>query len=321
MGMAEWVENYQDILKKQTPWLAYQFPDSSTFYRVLSGLDAESLEAVFVHWIGIVSSADQGEGIALDGKSVNGTGLHLVSAFAHRARSVLCEQGTDTKGKELVIGPQVLSKLDISGKIVTGDALFAQRSICRQVTTAQGGYVIAVKGNQEQLEQAIQLLFQQPPWGVKFDIHYQLDKQKGRVEERTVEVSNELNDYLDWPGLTHVWRVTSKVTVKDKTTIAIRVGIARLLNPTDPAQQVAKYIRGHWSIENCLHRQRDVQFGEDKCTIRTRAGPQVMAALRNLVTTILYQASARSFKSVFRRFAAKPEELLEFLGLTSVSYV
>lgn len=319
-AMSEWVENYQDVLKEQVSWLSGHLPDGSTFYRILSGLDVTSLEEVFAHWIGRLAGTQEGEGIALDGKTVGGSGLHLVAAFAHQMRSVLYEKGTDTKGKELVVGPRVLDKINLSGRVVTADALFAQTKICQQITLAGGGYVIAVKGNQENLEQSIKLLFEDPSWGVEFQTNKQLDAHKGRVEERFIEVSNELNDYLDWPGLTHVWRVTSKVNSKKGTTTAVRVGIARLLTKDDPAGQIAKYVRGHWGIENRLHRQRDKLFNEDKCGIRKRAGPQVMVALRNLVTTIFYQASARSFASVFRRFSAKPEELLDFLGLTQVNY-
>jgi predicted transposase YbfD/YdcC len=315
-AMAEWVENYQHILQHQVTWLAGYLPDGSTFYRVLSGIEAKSLEAVFSQWIAKIVPATSGEGIAVDGKSIHGTGLHLVSAFAHRAGSVLYEQGTDTKGKELVVGPQVINQIDIAGKVVTADALFAQRSICQQIVTQAGGYVIAVKGNQGHLEETIHRLFTYPDWDSQPKIYQTVEKHKGRIEERTMEVLENVHGDLEWPGVTHVWRVRSQVTAKGKQTTQVRVGIARLFDGTRVAEQIAKLVRGHWGIENRLHRQRDVVFGEDRCTIRARHGPQVMAALRNLVTTLFHQASARSFPSVMRRFAAKPEELVEFLGLT-----
>jgi hypothetical protein len=88
---------------------------------------------------------EKGEGIGLDGKSLHGTNLHLVSAFAHLARAVLFEMGTDSKGKELVVGPDVLTHITIKDHVVTGDALFAQRSLCEQIEKAKGGYVFRVK--------------------------------------------------------------------------------------------------------------------------------------------------------------------------------
>jgi len=315
--MAEWVENYQDLLHQQVSWLAGYLPDGSTFYRVLSGIEADSLEAILRQWIPKIAPATAGEGIAIDGKSIHGTGLHLVSAFAHQAGSVLYEQGTDTKGKELVVGPQVINQIDIAGKVITADALFAQRTICQQIVTQAGGYVIAVKGNQASLKDTIHQLFTYPDWETRPDVHQTIEKHKGRVEKQTMEVLTDVHGDLEWPGVTHMWKTTSQVTVKGRTTTQVRVGIARLLDDgQSPARQISQLVRGHWGIENRLHRQRDVVFGEDRCTIRARHGPQVMAALRNLVITLFHQASVRSFPSTIRRFAAKPEELVEFLGLT-----
>lgn len=316
-AMAEWIKNYQNILEHHVSWLAGYLPDASTCYRVLSGIEAAGLEAVLNQWITKIAPATQGEGIAIDGKSVHGTGLHLVSAFAHQMGSVLYEQGTDTKGKELVVGPHVIDKIAVAGKVVTADALFAQRSICQQIVAQAGGYVITVKGNQSHLEDTIHRLFTYPDWDSQPDVYRTVEKHKGRVEERTMEVLADTYQDLQWPGVTHVWKTTNQVTDKGRTTTQVRVGIAHLFDDGQAsAKHISQLVRGHWGIENQLHRKRDVVFGEDRCTIRARHGPQVMAALRNLVITLFHQASARSFPSVMRRFAAKPEELVEFLGLT-----
>jgi len=85
------------------------------------------------------------------------------------------------------------------------------------------------------------------------------------------------------------------------------------------AEKLNQYLRGHWGIENGLHRTRDVSFKEDKATIRKGNAPQVMAALRNLVISILHRGTVRSFQTAFRRFTAHPEELFQFLGLTTVA--
>jgi hypothetical protein len=96
----------------------------------------------------------------------------------------------------------------------------------------------------------------------------------------------------------------------------------RLLGPSDdPAGILNTLVRSHWRIENSLHRKRDVVFGEDNSPIRNRAGPAVMAALNNLVTTLLHRGGiTRSFPETMRRFAAHPEELFAFLGLAKGAY-
>jgi len=88
--------------------------------------------------------------------------------------------------------------------MVTGDALFAQKSICELITEKKGGYVFTVKGNQKYLELAIHELFTTPPWRCQIDKYTKTEKSKGKRVTRTVEMSSELNSYAAWPGITHV---------------------------------------------------------------------------------------------------------------------
>lgn len=283
------------------------------------------MEEVLGAWVQTVTPMEKGEGIALDGKTIHGTGIHIVAAFAHIAKSVLFEMGTDEKGKELVIGPEVIKKITVKDHIVTGDALFAQKTLCKLIMKKEGGYIFRVKGNQETLEKDIRLFFTNPPFGVKLQTHTTVDKWKGQKEVRVVSVSSDqqLLSYLCWPGLTHVWQMKKDITRKGKTTTETSVGIAcipeHLLTDVSIAEKVADGIRGHWSIEIRSHRTRDNVFHEDHATIRKGNAPQVMAALRNLVTSIFHRGTVRSFPTAMRRFAAKPEELFRFLGLGTVT--
>lgn len=317
-AMSEWSENYQDLLQKQLPFLSGHMPDAATFHRVFTKLDIVVFEHVLGNWLQRVIPSEKGEGIALDGKTISGTGIHIVAAFTHQLQSVLFEMGTDTKGRELVIGPEVLKHIPLKAHIVTGDAMFAQKKICEQIIKYQGGYVFTVKGNQEKLEQDIRLYFKELPFKAKLQTHTMITRWKGRVEKRVIGMSSELNTYLTWPGLTHVWQCTREVRRKGITTTEIAVGIASLPKQYATAEKLNQYVRGHWSIENGLHRRRDVSFHEDKATIRKGTAPQIMAALKNLVISIFHRATVRSFPTAFRRFAAKPEELFHFLGLPEV---
>ena len=81
------------------------------------------------------------------------------------------------------------------------------------------------------------------------------------------------------------------------------------------ADQLAHILRGQWQIENNLHRKRDVVWDEDKSSIRTKSGPQVMSALTNLVISIFHRGGVKSFPSANRRFRSRTQELFAFLGL------
>jgi predicted transposase YbfD/YdcC len=327
--MQEWCVNYQKRLHERVPFLAGHMPNSATFHRVFAQLDVVTFEEVIGSWLEAITPLAKGEGIGLDGKSLHGTNLHLVAAFAHRARAVLFEMGTETKGKELVVGPEVLTHITIKDRVVTGDALFTQRALCEQIEKAKGGYVFRVKGNQDTLEKNIRLFFKEPPFQANIRTHTTIDRWKGVKEERAVSVSDDsqLLEYLSWPGLTHVWEMQKTVTKKNaegilETTTTTSVGITRIpeeiLEGGKEAQQITGLIRGHWGIENSLHRTRDVTFKEDNSTIRKGHAPQTMAILRNIVTSLFHRGTVRSFPTAMRRFAAHPEELFTFLGLTTV---
>lgn len=317
-AMEEWAKNYQDLVREQLPFLASHTPDAATFHRVFTKLDVEVFEEVLGAWLQRIVPLVEGEGIAIDGKTISGTGIHIVAAFTHQLQSVLFEMGTDVKGKELIIGPKVLKKIPVKGHIVTGDAMFAQRKICEQIIKREGGYVFTVKGNQETMEDAIRLYFSDLPWKAQLQKNTTITRWKGRVEKRTICMSSELNEYLAWPGLTHVWQCIREVNRDRKMTTEVAVGIASFPKQDATAEKLNKYLRGHWSIENSLHRTRDVSFHEDKATIRKGKASQMMAALKNLVISIFHRATVRSFPTAFRRFAAKPEELFSFLGLPEV---
>lgn len=319
-AMEEWARNYQALLARELPFIAGHTPDAATFHRVFSHLDTAAFEDVLGNWLQTIVPIDAGEGIALDGKTISGTGVHLVAAFTHTVQSVLFETGSDTKGKELVLGPKVINHIPVAGHILTGDAMFAQRKICEQVMERKGGYVFTVKSNQERLEQDIRLFFADLPFQTPLQTDSMITCWKGRKEKRILRVSSDpqVLSYLSWPGLTHIWECTREVKKQGQTTKEVAVGIASLPKEYASAEKLNHLIRGHWSIENGLHRQRDTVFHEDKATIRTKHAPQVMAALKNLVLSIFHRATVRSFPTAFRRFAAHPKELFTFLGLSEV---
>lgn len=318
-AISEWAVNYQDHLKEGVSFIAFHTPDKATYHRVFAHLNVESFEEVLGSWLQSITHTEKGEGIAIDGKTTAKDKFHLVAAFAHKVKSVLFQKGTTVKGKELIIGPQVLEKVYVKDRIITADALHAQKDFCEVITSRGGGYVFVVKGNQPKLEGDIALFFENPPFKAIIETFDSVEKNKGRVEARTIWMSQDLTDYLDWPGLTHIFKVKRDRSDKNQKTQEIVYGIASLPKEYSSAKHLSSYLRGHWSIENNLHRVRDVSFDEDKSTIRTKHAPQVMAALRNLVISVFQRGNVKSYPQAFRRFSAHPDELFTFLGLNQVS--
>lgn len=314
-AMHEWCVEFQDQLRIHLPFLSGHTPDASTFHRVFSKLDSGAFEEVIYSWLDMVRPLQVGEGIAIDGKTIGSSGLHIVSSFAHQAKRVLFQKGTTTKGKEIVLAPEILTHIPVKQHVVTGDAMFTQTKICNQITKQGGGYVFTVKGNQEKLEEDIRVFFDNPPWGARIETDTTVTRTRGRVETRTVELSQDLNSYLEFPGVTHVWRITRSVKRKDQTSTEGAVGIARLLEGYNTATHVNRYIRSHWSIENNLHRARDTLYQEDSCPIRKGNGPYVMTTIRNLVISLFNKGHITNHKQAMRRFTVHPEQLFVFLGL------
>ncbi len=243
-------------------------------------------------------------------------GVHLVAAYAQGAGLVLAQKGgVASKEAELTVAPELLAQLDLKGRVVTGDALYAQRNLSTQVVEQGGDYFWVVKDNQPSLREAIALLFSQPPWGEEFATVTEQGRHGDRQEVRKLRASAALNEYLDWPQVQQVCGVERRVTRKGITREETAYAITSLSPKKADAQRSLQVWRGHWRIENRLHYVRDVTMKEDASQVRTRAAPQVMAALRNVVVSLLRQAGATNIAATLRQCSYKPGEALDLLGL------
>lgn len=119
-------------------------------------------------------------------------------------------------------------------------------------------------------------------------VHIEVEKGHGRIEERSIQTSAELNEYLDFPYIKQVYRIKRKITdlSKNKVTEETEFGITSLSNSRVTVQNLLKIRRGHWTVENKDHYVRDVTFKEDKSRVRTLNGPRIMATLRKLTIGI-----------------------------------
>ena len=213
------------------------------------------------------------------------------------------------------LASDLLAQLELGGRVVTGDALYAQRELSQRVLAMGGDYLWTLKDNQPSVKEAVSLLFEEPPWGEGLAEACQEGRHGDRWERRRLWASTALNDYLDWPGLGQVCCVERVRRHKGKETVERAYAITSLTPEQADAARLLEIWRGHWGIENQVHWVRDVVFGEDLSQVRTGSAPQLLAALRNLVIGILRLSGATNLSAALRHYGWKPWKTLTLIGL------
>lgn len=305
-------------------------PSHDTFGRVFAGIDTEQFQVCFASWVQAVFHATKGQVIAVDGKQArrshdrtNGKhAIHVISAWATANHLVLGQRKVDEKSNELTAIPELLRLLDVSGCIVTIDAMGCQTEIAEQIIDQEADYVLTVKENQGHLYEDIDLFFQLAHQNDFQKINYTFDrtvnKGHGRIETRQCwAISGEdslqfLRDHEQWKGLRTIAKVNSQRQVKSKITIETRYYISSL--PND-AKKILQAARSHWGVENSLHWVLDVAMGEDDSRIRKDNAPENMAALRRIALNLLKQEKTlkRGIQGKRLKAALSPDYLLKVL--------
>jgi predicted transposase YbfD/YdcC len=329
-GIAEWIEHRKEALAEALGLRKARAPHPSTYSRILGhAVDIEQFERVVSEFFAHQPGAGQSVVIAVDGKTVRGTiaagetqGLHLLAAYLPQEGWVLAQVEVGGKENEIKAAPRLLKCLDLRDKVVTADALLAQRALSLQIVEAGGDYVWVIKDNQPQLRQDINLLFQpeQCPKGFSpalkdFRTASTVEKGHGRLEQRHITVSTELKDYLDWPYAEQVFKLERDFErLQDgKTTHTLVYGVTSLKAQQAGPQRLLRLIRSHWGIENGLHYRRDETLGEDRCRLRTGHAVRAMVIINNLVLGLLLRQGVSNVPAAQRRFDAHPEEALSLI--------
>lgn len=277
-------------------------PSHDTFRRVLMLLKAEELETAFLSWVQAAVQHSVGKLVNIDGKQLcgskkqkNGTGaLRMVSAWAGEQAVVLGQVKCEEKSNEITAIPELLNLLELSGSIVTIDAMGCQTEIVKQIVEQGGDYLISLKGNQgnlhrevkDYLDWAERIGFEQ----IEFDYYETLEKGHGRIECRRCWVSEEiewLEQKADWKGLRSVVMVEAeREVIGGEKSIERRYFISSL---AANAMEALRAVRGHWGIENQLHWCLDVSFREDASRIRSGEAAENLAVIRHIGLNLLKQ--------------------------------
>ena len=304
-------------------------PSHDTFGRVFSLLDAQQFQACFLEWVQAVSDVTRGQVIAIDGKTVRRShdkssgksAIHMVSAWASENRLVLGQTKVAEKSNEITAIPELLALLDVSGCIVTIDAMGCQKEIARLIIEDSGDYVLALKENQGQLYREVKELFEDKDLVAKLgDFHETVSKGHGRLEHRRCwsiadqECVSYLNPRGEWPGLQSVAQVTGERRIGEKVSIESRYFISSL---PGNAKELLRAVREHWGIENSLHWVLDIAFREDECRVRKGHGPENLATMRHMAMNLIRRETSSKGGVKARRLRAGWDEayLLKVLSL------
>ena len=295
-------------------------PCESTFRRTLQHLHADALDEAAGSWAQQRTAPAAGgrRMIAVDGKTLRGSGTaddpgrHLLAALDHAHGVVLGQVDVGAKTNEIPMFAAVLDRIDLTGAVVTADALRAQRAHAEYlVTRRQAHYLITVKRNQPGLHAQLAAL----PWRqvpVAYDAR---EKGHGRAERRTLKVT-AVAAGLAFPHAAQAIQIvrrrrplTGKHTKKWSTETVYAVTSLTAIRARPAA--LAQIVRGHWGIEDRLHWVRDVTYDEDRSQVRTGNGPRVMASLRNLAIAILRLTGHASIAAALRYHARRPSRPLQ----------
>ena len=326
-AVAAWGADHGDGFLDVLGFTAGRYPCAATLFNVLKGLDRGELEARLGAWAQEVLAADPepgevpGEGISADGKTLRGSrkqgmpGAHLLCVVSHRLGLALAQRPVGDDTNEIPVLVEALKGLVLEGRVVTVDALLAQREVAQTIVDQGGDYVMTVKGNQPGLLGSIQRVFVEPN-RFRFDVAEDLDFGHGRIERRTLTATSVLVGYEDWPGMAQVFRLERRVTIKKtgQQRRGVAYGVTSLSPEQADAEQLLRYNRGHWSIENRSHWVRDVTFDEDRSQTRCGSVPEALAAFRNAVISLLRIAGHGSIAAARRYYAANASAALAVLG-------
>lgn len=329
-GIAQWVALRQSLLYAALHFERDSVPHPTTYSRILgNAIDMAELQQACTTFLSAASTVSDTVEINLDGKLLKGTipagrtnGIHLLAAYLPDAGIVLMQMAVSSKENEIVVAPRLLKAVDLQGKIVTGDAMFAQRDLSKQVVRAGGNYVWSIKGNQPDLRSAIEALFtiEAGQTALKamandFQQAESLDKAHGRLERRRLTSSAMLNGHEDWPHLAQVFKIEREIEQLNtgKRRSGISYGITSLNRQAADAESLLKIVRKHWEIENGLHYRRDWTLREDYCRLKTGSAAQAMAILNNLVVGLVKQAGFHYLPDGRRKYSAQPLEALKLI--------
>lgn len=333
---AEAFTDMEEFGRRKRKWLGKfldltnGIPSHDTFNTVFARLKPEQFEGCLLNWIASLQEISDGQILAVDGKTLRGSyhrgdnkaAVHMVSVWATKNHLSLGSVAVDEKSNEITAIPRLLELIDVSGALVTIDAMGCQKEIARTIRHEKADYCLAVKENQPKLHEAI---------GEFFNEHLESDFANspcrrytttetghGRTDERLYIIAPVPEDFpgrRQWKDLRAIGFTVRMSEQNGRHTDHVRYYI---LSKYVSGKRFAEAVRGHWGIENNLHWQLDVTFREDDLRIREGHAPANMSILMRTALSLLKNETTnkRGLKTK-RRAAGWDEDYLEKVLMSS----
>jgi predicted transposase YbfD/YdcC len=329
-GIAAWGEAHLAFLRRFLPY-HYGVPCGRWLTLLMNRINPDLFAAAFTAWVR-ETWPDRPDFVAIDGKTsrrshdrgADKAPLHLVSAFATTSRLVLGQEAVADKSSETTAIAVLIERLaandGLKGALVSIDAIATNPTIATAIRDANADYLLAVKANQPTLRAEIEAFFTDAP-AERLETTTDIDKGHGRIEQRTVTVSREV-DWLEGerrfpgelrlPNVATIIKIASRAELKDHGRFETRyyISSAKLT-----AARAAEAVRSHWAIENSLHWVLDVTFGDDQSRLRKGHGARNMAVVRHFAINLVRAAKDKHSLKLRRKAAGwNPDYLATILG-------
>ena len=333
-AIARWIREHREQLFTVLPPNVSRLPSDATIRRALALLDVTRLEQALSAFQPVrlpppEAPAGQDEalqGVAIDGKAIRGVGrdghpCHLVSLVQHDDAKVLGQVEVAQKRDERSAVPSLLAGRDLTGKVITLDALHTLRPTARQIRALNGHYLMIVKKNQAALYEYLDMLFTLPAHPADREVWDTVgptsEKAHGRLETRRLTCGNAHIEDVDWPDVQQVVRrECERIELKTgKRSCEVTYGLVSMTPEQAGAVAIERLWRGHWTIENQQHHVRDVTFGEDAGHAAQGNTAHVLAALRNALLMLFRSAKWRSIPDALAHYGAAVARAWVLIGL------
>jgi predicted transposase YbfD/YdcC len=273
-------------------------PSHDTLSRVFSLFDTETFAACLIKWTASLQESLTGQGIHLDGKTLRRSfdaaagkdALQIVTAWAGDLHLCVGQLAVEEGSSELKTVPKLLDMMEISGAIITLDALHTQKSTVKKIREKEADYVLTVKGNQPKLYGLINQTFEELS-----ENHFAHSRVRRHTTRGSSHGREELRHYavfpapqkilaMGWTDVRTIGMVYRERTVNGKTSEELIYFISSL---PPKVRTIAKHVRDHWKVENQMHWSLDVTFAEDTSRIRKGSGPAITGYLRRLALSLV----------------------------------
>ena len=276
-------------------------PSHDTIGRIFNAIDPKQFQSCFLSWISNIVKSTKGKFVAIDGKTVRGISnpIHIINVWVAANSVVFSQLSVNSKQNEITAINTLLDILDLTGAVITIDAIACQHAIVDKISKHKADYVLAVKNNQKSLFSAIKSFFDDTSNLNKklVDVAETTQKSRDRFERRICTVSSDkaIIGYINedgtvWTGLNTIIKTESIIKRGDKKTTEERFFISSL---KESADFFASAIKGHWSIENNLHWVLDIAFREDDTRVQGRNAIANLSWLRKMVLSLLKQDTSK----------------------------